>query len=245
MNEVIASLFARKSVRSFEERAISEGDRSLILEAAMQAPTAGNQMLYTIIDVRSQALKDELAVTCDHQPFIARAPLVLVFLADCRRWLDAYRLAGADCREPGPGDLLLACEDAMAAAQNAVVAAQSLGIGSCYIGDILENRERHVELLRLDEYVVPIAMLVFGYPTAQQRDRPKPRRFSARYIVRTDAYSRLSDDELRAMFREANPEPGFEPEAFLAAFCARKYMSGFAREMDRSARGYLAPFERD
>ena len=69
---------------------------------------------------------------------------------------------------------MLAVTDTAIAAQNAVTAAWSLGIGSCYIGDILEQVETHRTLLRLPEYVVPAALLVFGYPTQQQQEREKP-----------------------------------------------------------------------
>ena len=79
MNEVLQQLHARKSTRVFEPRPISKEEKRLILEAAVQAPTAGNQQLYTILDITEQSLKDKLAVTCDNQPFIAKAPMVLVF----------------------------------------------------------------------------------------------------------------------------------------------------------------------
>ena len=69
---------------------------------------------------------------------------------------------------------MLAVCDALIAAQNAVVAAESLGIGSCYIGDIMENAEVHQMTLQLPKYVFPVAMLVFGYPTDQQKKRKKP-----------------------------------------------------------------------
>jgi hypothetical protein len=121
-----------------------------------------------------------------------------------------------------------------------VTAAWSLGIGSCYIGDILENRERHIELLGLDPYVVPIAMLVFGYPTEQQKRRPKPPRFDRRYVVMKDRYRRQGEEELRAMFADAHKEDDFDE--YLRAFCTRKYLSDFALEMTRSARGYLEAF---
>lgn len=244
MNATVRSLFSRKSVRAFEDRPISRADMDLIIDAAIQAPTAGNQTLYSIIEVDDQALKDSLAVSCDNQPFIAAAPFVLVFLADCRRWLDCYEAAGAKPRRPGAGDLLLACEDAMIAAQNSVVAAESLGIGSCYIGDILENHDAVVGLLGLDDYVVPITMLVYGYPTEQQARRPKPDRFDRRFIVRKNRYARMPEGELRAMFALRHPDPSFDFDGYLAAFCKRKYMSAFAVELTASARKYLEPFER-
>ena len=85
MNQTIKELFERKSVRVFEERKISPEDKAMILEAAAMAPTAGNQQLYTIIDVTDQELKDKLVKTCDDQPFIAEADLVLIFCADCKK----------------------------------------------------------------------------------------------------------------------------------------------------------------
>ena len=119
MNEVIRQLAARRSVRAFEDRDIPGEVRAAILEAAAQAPTAGNQQLYTILDVTDPQLKARLAETCDHQPFIAQAPMVLIFLADVCKWLDAYREAGCEPRAPGAGDVMLAASDAAIAAQNA------------------------------------------------------------------------------------------------------------------------------
>ena len=173
-NRIIQSLHDRKSVRVFEDRRIGEEEKRAILEAAMQAPTAGNQQLYTILDITDAGLKQRLSVTCDNQPFIAQAPMVLVFCADVQKWYDLFIEGGADPRRPGPGDLMLAVSDACIAAQNAVTAAWSLGIGSCYIGDIMERCEEHRQMLNLPPYVFPAAMLVFGYPVQQQKDRKKP-----------------------------------------------------------------------
>ena len=240
---VTESLFARKSVRVFTGEPISPAKKRLILEAACQAPSAGNQQLYTIIDVTDQALKDTLAVTCDNQPFIAKADMVLIFCADAQKWQDAYTAAGLSPRKPGAGDLFLAMEDSLIAAQNAVTAAQSLGIGSCYIGDILENCSRHRELLHLPEYVVPAAMVVFGYPTSHQEERKKPRRAELSHIVHENQYRRMPAEELEEMLK---PQAGERPyKEWLDAFCRRKYMSDFSVEMSRSAREYLAPFLED
>lgn len=90
MNEILKSLHGRKSVRVFEERKIPASIKREILLAAMAAPSAGNQQLYTILDITDQSIKNRLAVTCDNQPFIAKAPMVLIFLADCQKWYDAY-----------------------------------------------------------------------------------------------------------------------------------------------------------
>lgn len=244
MNEVIQQLHRRKSVRAFEKRPITPEEKRLILEAAAQAPTAGNQQLYTILDITDPAIREALVKTCDDQPFIAAAPMVLIFCADCKKWLDAF--VGVDCapRRPGVGDLMLAVTDAAIAAQNAVVAAESLGIGSCYIGDVMENCERQRALLHLPEYVFPAVMLVFGRPTRQQQERPKPQRCDMRHIVHENGYRVMDGGELREMLAyKAGPSQSYE--AWCHAFCQRKYNSAFSREMSRSVACYLAQFTQD
>lgn len=237
MNETLAVISSRKSIRRFTTDQIADADRAAILHAALLAPTAGNQQLYTILDITDQHLKDSLAVACDNQPFIAEAPLVLVFCADHCKWTDAYRVAGCDPRPPGLGDFLLCTLDATIAAQNAVIAAESLGIGSCYIGDILENREAVVELLQLPPLVVPVVMVVFGHPTPAQADRAHRGRFDARHIVHENTYRRMDAAELRDMFTDR--QGGLEFEAYLQRFCKRKYNADFSVEMSRSTAEYL------
>lgn len=241
-NAILSALHTRKSVRVFTDQPITADERAAILEAAFQAPTAGNQQLYTILDVTDPALRRTLADLCDHQPFIAEAKLCLVFLADCRRWPRAYTAAGCTPRAPGPGDLLLAVADSCIAAQNAVTAAESLGIGSCYIGDVLENCEAMRAALHLPAHVVPAAMLVFGRPTEQQQRRPKPRRFAEEAVVCKNVYTDRSEADLRADFAARAAREDYDFDRDLAAFCKRKYESGFSREMSRSAAAYLKDF---
>lgn len=240
MNEVIRQLYERKSIRVFEEREISNEDKNSILEAATMAPTAGNQQMYTILDITDQKLKEKLSETCDHQPFIANAKLVLIFCADYQKWYDAFKGARCTPRKPDVGDLMLAVTDAVIAAQNAVVAAESLGIGSCYIGDIMENCEIHQEILNLPTYVFPAAMLVFGYPTQQQIERKKPERVALKHIVHENAYRYMDDMELREMF--AKKPIGKTYEEWIQAFCERKYNSDFSKEMSRSVRKYIEAY---
>src|SRR5512139_4334477 len=96
MNQVMDVLLKRKSVRAYEKREISAEVRAEILKATLRAPTAGNLMLYSIIEVTDQQIKDRLAITCDNQPFIARAPMVWLFLADCQRWFDYFLVSGVE-----------------------------------------------------------------------------------------------------------------------------------------------------
>lgn len=239
MNQTIKELFERKSVRVYTDDPISEEERKIILESALQAPTAGNMALYSIIDIQDQSLKDKLAILCDNQPFIAKAPLVLVFLADYQKWHDIFAAYSDTEPKIEEADLFLAMEDCLIAAQNAVAAAWSLGIGSCYIGDILENFESTQKLLGLPKYAVPCAMLVFGRPTLQQLERPKPKRFELDDIVHINSYTSKSADETKTMFQKQSGKSGKDFDIYITAFAKRKFYSDFRDEMNRSVRAIL------
>ena len=240
MNEIIKALHERKSVRVFTDQEITEKEKENILRAALQAPSAGCQLLYTILHITDQEKKEKLAELCDHQGFVAKAGLVLVFCADCRKWLSFYREAGLTPRDPGPGDLLLAVEDTLIAAQNAVTAAESMGIGSCYIGDVMENAEDMKALLGRPRYVYPACMVIFGYPTEQQKQRKKPERFRLSDMVCENVYQDKSGEEIREMFAERTGSKRYEE--WMEAFWKRKYESDFSKEMSRSAKIYLKEF---
>ncbi|PPD57426.1 nitroreductase family protein [Dehalogenimonas etheniformans] len=255
MNDTLRVIHNRRSVRAYSDRPITREEKNEILEATFRAPTAGNLMLYSIIEVEAQEIKDRLAVTCDNQPFIARAPYILLFLADYQRWMDYFKQSGVSGlaeslgvveRKPQTGDLLLACCDALIAAQTAVIAAESMGIGSCYIGDILEQYEIHRELFDLPPHTLPITMLCFGYPAVPGKKLTT--RFDKEMIVHTDKYRRLSSDELGKGFArlESDFRVGHHSSQYANAGQAvyfRKFASRFAAEMNRSVKEMLKNWE--
>lgn len=255
MNQVMDVLMKRRSVRAYEEKETPADVRAEILQATLHAPTAGNLMLYSILDITDQALKDQLAITCDNQSFITKAPMVWIFLADYQRWYDYFLASGVTelcekknqiMQKPEEGDLFLACCDALIAAQNAVIAAESFGIGSCYIGDIMERYETHKEMLNLPQYVFPICMLVFGYPTQQQKELPYTPRFDEKFIVFENRYRHLQQDEFIEMFTERQGrlekikslmERGLTTVG--KATYVNKFSADFSTEMRRSVREIL------
>ena len=255
MNQVMDTLLSRKSIRAYEDRRIEPDVRAALVEATLRAPTAGNMLLYSIIDVTDQDKKDRLVKTCDNQPFIARAPMVWIFLADYQRWQDYFVHSNVEklekpMRTPQEGDLFLACCDALIAAQNAVIAAESFGLGSCYIGDIIENYEIHKEMFNLPQYVFPICMLVFGYPTQQQKDRQITTRFDEKFIFFENGYRQLDSAEFDEMFaeRELQMPKGKAMQNidnFGQAMYQRKFSSDFSIEMSRSAREWLKQWTED
>ena len=246
LNETIKLIQNRCSVRSYEKKLISEEEKNLIINSAIRSPTAGNMMLYSIIEVEDRKIKDKLVKSCDNQPFIAKAPFVLLFLADYQRWMDYFNACDIETygkreklpnRTPKEGDLLLACCDALIAAQTAAIAAESVGIGSCYIGDIMENYEFHKELFNLPKYTFPITMLCFGYPKEKLSQKELKPRFSQQYIHFKNEYKRLNKNDFTDMYKsyELNHYKA-NVVNFGQHIYSKKFVADFTVEMTRSVR---------
>ena len=237
MNETMKLLMERKSVRQFVQEPMPREDVEAILNAAVQAPSAGNMTLWTIINVTDPEKKLALSKSCDNQPFIATAPLVLVFCADYRRWFELFKTLelGEALRTPGEGDLMLAMADTIIAAHATVVAADSLGYGSCYIGDIIEHCDTQREILGLPEYVKPVCMAVYCKPTAFQMERKKPTRFALEDVVHENTYRKQDAQEMREMLMKRQELDDEAFDRWILAFTKRKWNCDFSREMTRSA----------
>lgn len=246
MNTTLDLLNNRMSLRKYADRPVSEKDLDLILEGAMRAPTAGNMMLYSIIVVKDEEKRKRLSETCDNQPFIAKSPVSLVFLADMQRTYDYFTYCDVkefcqkndrEYREPALASLFLSISDALISAQNAVIAAESLGIGSCYIGDIMENYEEHKKLLNLPDKVFPIGMLSLGY-YPEGYNRIITPRFDKQYIVFDEEYRHLEDCDFREMYKErelkVSSKNVYGAENFGQLLYSRKFGSEFFEEMERS-----------
>ncbi len=239
----------RRTIRAYDPKPLSQEAVDTIIHGAMRAPTAGNLMMYSIIQVSDQKLKDRLVKTCDNQPHIAKAPLVLLFLADMQRWWDYFKLSkveekcneiGKEYQTPQESDLLLACCDALIAAQNSVITAEALGIGSCYIGDIMENYEIHREMFDLPRWVFPITLICFGYPRGDKNKIPLTSRYAQKFIQFTDKYSRLSEEDFKEMLKdEERPMIVKEAQNMGQQFYLGKIGADFSIEMRRSVKAAL------
>lgn len=174
-NPTLDALCARKSVRVFTEEPVPQAVKNALFQAAMQAPTAGNQMLYTILDITDAALKARLARPV-RPPALHRGRtrgagvcggLPALVRRLCRGGLRTPSAAGG---RPAAGR----GRTRPSPHKTRWWPPESFGLGSCYIGDILENCEDVRSALALPPYAVPAAMLVLGRPTQQQRERRKP-----------------------------------------------------------------------
>ncbi len=250
-NPTLELLMKRRSTRAFSEKSIDPEIKKKIQEATLRAPTAGNQVFYSVIDVTDQHIKDTLAILCDNQPMIAKAPMVWLFVADVQKWENFYHLTGSvergkqsgiEERAIGAGELFLAQDDAIIAAQNAVIAAESFGIGSCYIGDILENHEKIVSLFSLPKYVAVATLVIFGYPKTTAELAHPAIRPPVESVFMDNRYKDYTLEDLQVTYgkqeerlRERKALPFDNTGSISDYYYFRKHTSEFMKEMNRSS----------
>ncbi len=202
-NDTLRLLIDRSSCRSFEDRAIPEDILSLVLDAGIHAASGGNLQPYSIIRIANPETKARLAALNGDQMFIAAAPVNLLFCID---WHRIHRWTQLE-QAPFSADhsfrhFWISFQDTIIAAQNICTAADALGLGSVYVGTVLECFREIRDLLNLPKDVLPVVLLSLGYP----KFRPAPKKkLGQRAIVHEEKYQDLSDDDLRGVFEAKYP----------------------------------------
>ncbi len=175
-NEVVRCLIAHRSVRAYLPDALPPGTIETLVAAAQSAATSSNMQTWSVIAVEDAGRRARLAEVANGQVHIVQAPLFLVWLADVSR---LERVAAAHNRVLENRDYLetfvVAAMDAALAAQNAVVALESMGLGGVYIGALRNNPERVAAELGLPPRVMPMFGLCVGYPDPAKPAAIKPR----------------------------------------------------------------------
>ena len=198
-NQTIKLLLERASCRSFKDEKIPDQILDYILRAGTHAPTGGNLQPYSIIKIKNPETKNKLADWCS-QKFIGNAPVDLVFCID---WHRTQRWAELEVAPYSATDSLahfwISFQDTMAAAQNICTAADALGLGSVYIGTIMQFFSEIHDLLELPDGVMPVVLLCLGYPKSKAASRKK---LGTDMIVHSEKYQEPSDEELLAAFAE-------------------------------------------
>ena len=246
MNDTLRVIDERRSTRVYSEKEITNQEKKIILEAAINAPTAGNMVLYSIIDVCDQDKKERLSILCDNQPFIKNGKMVLLFVSDARKWYEEYNRINQSELKPSVADFYLSLADAHIAAENAVIAAESLGIGSCYIGDIIENYEEVKMMFKLPKYVNPVCLLIFGHKKNEVAG-PKIKRFNLDDVVHIDEFSERSHQTFVNKFESLNDvgEQERKADQLVNAVFKHKMKAEFFQEMNRSFKLMLKEYLED
>ena len=233
---VLDTIHNRKSVRDFLEQPVEPEKLQAIYDAILTSPTTENMMMYTVLSI----VDPELRLRLSKQPAIKKAPVVLVFCADYRRWNILFQGMSDTGRPPQEGEYQLALIDAVLAAHNGVLAAEGLGLSSVYLGDIMEHYEERAQILGLPAGVVPVLTLCLGYATPAQLSRPAVRRYTQHYIIHENRYRDFTRGELLEMVQERGQyESSEHMEQWLQRFAHRCVDGKGAVERTRSIRAAL------
>ncbi|MBU8906102.1 oxygen-insensitive NADPH nitroreductase [Desertibacillus haloalkaliphilus] len=175
MNETINTLMEHTSIRSFEDRPLSAEQIHTLIESAQAASTSSFIQAYSIIGITDQTKKEKLAELAGNQTYVAKNGHFFIFCADLYRHQVIAESKEIDLSESleSTEKFMVSVIDASLAAQNAVVAAESMGLGICYIGGIRNNLEEVGELLRVPKHVIPLFGLAVGYPSQSPEKKPR------------------------------------------------------------------------
>lgn len=169
MTPTIDLLCSHRSIRSFTDQKVSAEQREAIIAAAQSASTSSFLQCSSIVRITDPALRDQLVTLTGGQTWVAEATEFWVFCADFNRHLQIC----PDAQLGRAEQLLLGCVDTALMAQNAMVAAESLGLGGVFIGGIRNNIAQVTELLGLPKFVLPLFGFCLGYPESIPDVKPR------------------------------------------------------------------------
>lgn len=175
MNEVIKTILNHRSLRQFEDKPLTEVQIKTIVSCAQAAATSSFIQAYSIIGVKDKDLMKKLSEVAGNQEHVIQNGHLFIFCADLYR----HALIGEEEQTDvipsieSTEKFMVALIDTALAAQNAALAAESMGLGICYIGGIRNQLEEVKKLLKTPERVIPLFGLAVGYPTNNTGQKPR------------------------------------------------------------------------
>ncbi|GAA2582188.1 NADPH-dependent oxidoreductase [Dactylosporangium fulvum] len=231
-SDVLSLQLAHRSVRKFGPREVTDDELAALIAAAQSAPTSSNLQPWSVVAVRDPGRKARLAALAGHQAFIEQAPLFLVWIADLGR---ARRLAERAGAPVAATDYLettiIGFVDTALAAQNAVVAAASLGLGTVFVGAIRNQPEQVAAELKLPPHTVATFGLAVGTPDPTEHAGIKPR-LPQGAVLHREQYDAAADahiaayDERLAAYNSRFGLPGNWSKRVLARLRGPESMAG-------------------
>ncbi|QXF82960.1 NADPH-dependent oxidoreductase [Rhodococcus pyridinivorans] len=225
-NDVIALQLAHRSVRKFLPEAVSEDDLCAIVAAASSAASSSNLQLWSVVAVTDRDRLARIATFAGNQPAVRDAPLLLVWVADLARAARVAEQHGKDLVNVDYVEsALLGVVDAALAAQNAVLAAESLGLGTVYIGAIRNHPRDVAAELALPDHSFAVVGLVVGRPDPEVESEVKPR-LGQDVVLHREQYSTEERDAGLAAYEEEIS--GFYRDQGLAESWVERVLGRFA-----------------
>ncbi|MDR7076785.1 FMN reductase (NADPH) [Neobacillus niacini] len=198
MNETITTLLNHRSIRHFKDKPLSDEQIKTIVASAQAASTSSFIQAYSIIGIKDKEKKRRLAEIAGNQEYVAENGHLFVFCADLSRHELIGEMEGKDVLTSieSTEKFMVALIDAALAAQNAAIAAESMGLGICYIGGIRNNLEAVKELLKTPERVIPLFGMTVGYPERINDQKP---RLPIEHVYHEEEYQQDKEVYLRQL----------------------------------------------
>lgn len=173
MNNTIELLLSHRSIRKFTDEPVEQSVVDTLVKCGQAAATSSNVQAVTAIQVHDAAKREKLAELAGGQPYVASAGAFLVYCADLNRPRIACEKEAGEFSPGMTEHFIIATVDVALAAQNTVVAAESLGLGICYIGGLRNNPAEVSSLLGLPDHVYPVFGLCLGHPAQDPQVKPR------------------------------------------------------------------------
>ena len=205
-NDSLKTLLSHRSVRSYLSEPLPPGTLEWLVAAAQSAASSANLQTWSVVAIEDQERKEELCKLANNQVHVKQAPLFLVWLADLGRLAHVAESRGLPHVALEYLELLVkAIVDASVAAQNATLFAESLGLGTVYIGALRNNTQEVATLLNLPPFVFPVFGLCVGYPNPEVQAAIKPR-LPQSAVLHRETYKLAEQDEAIAHYNDIMKE---------------------------------------
>ena len=196
---VIRQIHKHRSIRKYKPDPIPDQLLTEILEAGIRTSSSGNMQTYSIIVTRDRELRSQLLEPHHNQSMVVDAPVLLTFCADfhrMRRWLE---LSNAPDNFDNFFSFMVGAMDAILVSQTIALAAESRGLGLCYLGSTFANADQIGDLLNLPKNVIPVVGFSLGFP---DEDPDLRDRLPARGLIHQETYHDYSDQDIRSIYSE-------------------------------------------
>ena len=194
---MLEELNRHRTIRKYTSKEIDPELLNKLLETACRSSNTGNMQAYSIVVTTDDGIKKQLAPAHFNQPMVTQAPAVLTFCADFNRFSKWCKQRQADPGYDNFQSFLASAIDTIIAAQTFCIAAESEGLGICYLGTTTYNAQEIIEALKLPKLVVPITTLTVGYPSenSDQTDRLK-----LKAIVHRETYKEFDNEDIDNLY---------------------------------------------
>lgn len=201
----IDQLHKHYSVRTYKPDPVSKEMVEELVAAGQRASTSSNLQTYSVVAVTDKEVRHKLSLLCGDQDSIRQAPVFMAWCADLTRLDRACELRGHSHEHGYVENFLVSAVDAALAMQNAAIAAESLGLGMCFIGGIRNESQAIIDLLELPPLVFPVSGMTVGWPAAEPNIRP---RLATDAVLHWEAYDNSDLDEYLHAYDQKMIETG-------------------------------------